>query len=259
MCKSSDKVYAWVCMLSFMKSANTIISQLLFDWIVREKKCKKKLIEPTLEMAQPYENNDSKQYTLECNDCNDDDNRDNENEKANESIDDVHHLKFETTVVSSQKPIGWKSVQSLQQQQHQQHQPHQQQQHQQQTTVTYQRNGHSRNPSSINGITIATQVIQPPPNKPDAIQNLLKLIRFRSDYDECDEKSKNRQICGIREARLFSKCLCLFITRPPSTISHRMQSHTLSKRIEKIKVPFNRIEMRIRGVKYNDFNLKYYL
>lgn len=75
----------------------------------------------------------------------------------------------------------------------------------QQTTVSVHRNGHSRNPSSINGITIATQVIQPPPNKPDAIQSLLKLIRFRSDYEECDEKSLNRQICGIREARLISK------------------------------------------------------
>lgn len=75
----------------------------------------------------------------------------------------------------------------------------------QQTTVSVHRNGHSRNPSSINGITIATQVIQPPPNKPDAINSLLKLIRFRSEYEECDEKSQNRQICGIREARIFSK------------------------------------------------------
>lgn len=154
-------------------------------------------------MAQPYENDDSKQHTRECNDYYEDD----DGGKVNESIDNVHNLKFETTVVSSAKPIGWISAQppSQPQHQHQQHQPHQ---HQQQTTVIYQQNGHSRNPSSINGITIATQVIQPPPNKPDAIQNLLKLIRFRSDYDECDEKSKNRQICGIREARLFSKCLC---------------------------------------------------
>lgn len=145
-------------------------------------------------MAQSCENDDSRQHTLECNDCDDDAVND---KKANGSLDDVRHLKFETTVVSSPKPIGWMSVQPQSQQQHQ-------------TTVNYQRNGHSRNPSSINGITIATQVIQPPPNKPDAIQNLLKLIRFRSDYDECDEKSKNRQICGIREARLFSKCLVLF-------------------------------------------------
>lgn len=157
-------------------------------------------------MAQSYENADSKEHTMECNDCNDDGN----NETVNESDGVVHHLKFDTTVVSSpSNPSEWKST-IAQPPSHQQHQPppHQQQQ-QQQTAVTYQRNGHSRNPSSINGITIATQVIQPPPNKPDAIQNLLKLIRFRSDYDECDEKSKNRQICGIREARLFSKCFCL--------------------------------------------------
>lgn len=76
--------------------------------------------------------------------------------------------------------------------------------HQQTTTVSYTRNGHSRNPSSINGITIATQqVAQPPPNKPDAIDSLLKLIGFRGAID--DEKANNKQICGIREARLFSK------------------------------------------------------
>lgn len=75
----------------------------------------------------------------------------------------------------------------------------------QQTTVNYHRNGHSRNPSSINGITIATQVIQPPPNKPDAINNLLKLIRFRSDCEESEERSASRKICGIQEARLISK------------------------------------------------------
>lgn len=162
----------------------------------KSKNCTKKLIEPTSEMAQSSENYDSRQHTLDSNDCDDDGVND---KKANESVDDVRHLKFETTVVSSPKPIGWMSVQ-----------PQSQQQHQTVTVVTSQRNGHSRNPSSINGITIATQVIQPPPNKPDAIQNLLKLIRFRSDYDESDEKSKNRQICGIREARLFSKCLVSF-------------------------------------------------
>lgn len=75
----------------------------------------------------------------------------------------------------------------------------------QQTTVSYSRNGHSRNPSSINGITIATQVIQPPLSKPDAIDNLLKLIRFRSDYEDNNEAMRNQQICGIRETRLISK------------------------------------------------------
>lgn len=166
-------------------------------------------------MAQPYENDDSKQHTFDCNDYDAADDDNNET-KVNKSDDDVNHLKFETTVVSSPKPgiIAWKPAQPPQSQQ-------QQQPHHHQTTVTYtQRNGHSRNPSSINGITIATQVIQPPPNKPDAIQNLLKLIRFRSDYDECDEKLKNRQICGIREARLFSKFLfvcvsvCVFCSHP---------------------------------------------
>lgn len=84
-------------------------------------------------------------------------------------------------------------------------QPQQQQQHQQ-TTANNHRNGHSRNPSSINGITVAAQTIQLPPNKPDAINNLLKLIRFRSDANEFTAKSENpTQICGIREARLISK------------------------------------------------------
>lgn len=107
----------------------------------------------------------------------------------------VLYPKLDATAVSSSKSIG---PQSNTQQQAQSVL--------QQTTVTYHRNGHSRNPSSINGITIATQVIQPPPNKPDAINSLLKLIRFRSeDYEECDEKSENRQYCGIREARLISK------------------------------------------------------
>lgn len=77
--------------------------------------------------------------------------------------------------------------------------------HQQTTTVSYTRNGHSRNPSSINGITIAAQQVAPsiPPNKPDAIDSLLKLIGFRGEIE--DEKANSKQICGIREARLFSK------------------------------------------------------
>lgn len=100
------------------------------------------------------------------------------------------------------------SLNAAQQQlQLQQHQKQQQQQQQscapQQTAVSYRSNGHSRNPSSINGITITTQVIQPPPNKPDAINNFLKIIRFRSE--DGDEKSKNPQFCGIREARYISK------------------------------------------------------
>lgn len=74
----------------------------------------------------------------------------------------------------------------------------------QQTTAIYHRNGHSRNPSSINGITIA-QVMQPPLNKPDTIDSLLKLIRFRSNYGDCDDNAKNRPLCGIRERRLISK------------------------------------------------------
>lgn len=79
----------------------------------------------------------------------------------------------------------------------------------QQTTATiYHRNGHSRNPSSINGITIA-QVMQPSLNKPDTIDSILKLIRFRADFTDtsadCAKDAKNRQICGIREARLISK------------------------------------------------------
>lgn len=118
---------------------------------------------------------------------------------------DAIYPKLDTTVVSSIKSIVSQS--NVQQQQSPPLLSSQQTQScvLQQTTVSVHRNGHSRNPSSINGITIATQVIQPPPNKPDAINNLLKLIRFRSSYDECDEKSKNRTKCGIREARLFSK------------------------------------------------------
>lgn len=95
------------------------------------------------------------------------------------------------------------SLNAAQQQQQQlQHQKQQQQQQQscapQQTAVSYRSNGHSRNPSSINGITI-----QPPPNKPDAINNFLKIIRFRSEDGE--EKSQSPQFCGIREARYISK------------------------------------------------------
>lgn len=159
-------------------------------------------------MAKPIENIDLN-YTSDNHYCDDDD-------VDNVESDVVHYPKLIDTTV---KPIVQQTNNALmQQQQHQQQPPPQQQQppssHQsttkscvlQQTTVSVHRNGHSRNPSSINGITIATQVIQPPPNKPDAIQSLLKLIRFRSDYEECDdEKSQNRQICGIREARLISK------------------------------------------------------
>lgn len=78
------------------------------------------------------------------------------------------------------------------------------------TAISYHRNGHSRNPSSINGITIA-QVMQPPLNKPDAIDLLLRLIRFRDSYNDgyencaANDVKKQRQICGIREARLISK------------------------------------------------------
>lgn len=144
-------------------------------------------------MANPEENIDSN-HAVDGQDCDDTNKDDPEN---------VHYVKFETTVVSSSKPIPPQS--------NAQQQPPLPQQ--QQTSVTYHRNGHSRNPSSINGITIATQSIQPPPNKPDAIHNLLKLIRFRSDYDECDEKTKNRQICGIREARLFSKWILKIFDR----------------------------------------------
>lgn len=133
-------------------------------------------------MTQITENADSK-HTEEIHEC-DIENRVESNPKLG------------TTVVPPSKSI---TIQSSAQQQQQQQQQHQQ------TTINNQRNGHSRNPSSINGITIAAQVIQPPPNKPDAIHNLLKLIRFRSDFDERDEKSKNRQTCGIREARLISK------------------------------------------------------
>lgn len=111
-----------------------------------------------------------------------------ENEKPFQT-NDVFYPKFGGIIDSSIKPI---TNQTTNIQQHQQ------------TTINHHRNGHSRNPSSINGITIAGQTIQPPLNKPDAIQNFLQLIRFRSD--ECDENSKNHsKICGIREARLISK------------------------------------------------------
>lgn len=159
-------------------------------------------------MAKPIENLDLKQQHTYDNHCDDD-------EEDNVESDVVHFTKFVDTTV---KPISLQQSNNVIH--HQQANlpaslpssqppppplPSTQSCVLQQTTVSVHRNGHSRNPSSINGITIATQVIQPPPNKPDAIQSLLKLIRFRSDYEECDEKSQNRQICGIREARLISK------------------------------------------------------
>lgn len=175
---------------------------------IREKKRKEiyKSIQNNLKekknMANPIENIDLN-YTSDNHYCDDDD-------ETNVESDAVHYPKlFDTTG----KPIVQQTNNALMhqlQQQPPQQSPSSQSTTKscvlQQTTVSVHRNGHSRNPSSINGITIATQVIQPPPNKPDAIQSLLKLIRFRSDYEECDdEKSENRQICGIREARLISK------------------------------------------------------
>lgn len=109
---------------------------------------------------------------------------------------DLYPKLDNTTIISSTKTVVPQSNATPQQQQSCVLQ---------QTTVSVHSNGHSRNPSSINGITIATQVIQPPPNKPDAFNSLLKLIRFRSDYEEHNEKSQSRQICGMREARIFSK------------------------------------------------------
>lgn len=75
----------------------------------------------------------------------------------------------------------------------------------QQTTVSYSRNGHSRNPSSINGITIATQVIQPASlnNKPDAKEALLRFIPFRNDPFQSNEQ---KRVCGNREFRFLCKC-----------------------------------------------------
>lgn len=153
-------------------------------------------------MAKPIENIDLNN-TSDNHYCDDDD-----DDVDNVESDVVHYPKLVDTTV---KPIVQQmNNASMHQQQPPQQLPSSQSTTKscvlQQTTVSVHRNGHSRNPSSINGITIATQVIQPPPNKPDAIQSLLKLIRFRSDYEECDdEKSQNRQICGIREARLISK------------------------------------------------------
>lgn len=74
----------------------------------------------------------------------------------------------------------------------------------QQTTVSYTRNGHSRNPSSINGITIATQVIQPATlnNKNDAKETLLRFIPFRNDFEDNNEK---KRLCGNREIRFICK------------------------------------------------------
>lgn len=79
----------------------------------------------------------------------------------------------------------------------------------QQTTVSYSRNGHSRNPSAINGITIATQVIQPATlnSKPDAKATLLKFIPFRGDFN--DNNDDKRRLCGNREIR----CICKEIFR----------------------------------------------
>lgn len=151
-------------------------------------------------MAKPVENLDLK-HTHDNHECDD-------NDEDNVESDVVLYTKIVDTIA---KPMAVQSNNGTMQHQQQtppppsSHQPPTQSCVLQQTTVSVHRNGHSRNPSSINGITIATQVIQPPPNKPDAIQSLLKLIRFRSDYEECDEKSQNRQICGIREARLISK------------------------------------------------------
>lgn len=122
-----------------------------------------------------------------------------------ENIDDENNennhcdSKFETTIVptSISVPNGQQTQTCVLQQTT--------------TAISYHRNGHSRNPSSINGITIA-QVMQPPLNKPDTIDSLLKLLRFRDSYkdgyENCadiDVEKKQRQICGIREARLISK------------------------------------------------------
>lgn len=54
---------------------------------------------------------------------------------------------------------------------------------------------HSRNASSVsrnsrNAVTFAVQ----PPNKPDAVDSLLKIIGLRSNY----EKSKEKKICFVR-------------------------------------------------------------
>lgn len=142
----------------------------------------------------------------------------NKNSNGGCDIDDSNRNEsgaLYPSLVSSSKPLTSASPPpaapvAAQQQLHsaQQHQPQQQQQQScglQQTAVSYRSNGHSRNPSSINGITTTTQAFQPPPNKPDAINNFLKIIRFRSECEDNDEKSQNRQICGIREARLISK------------------------------------------------------
>lgn len=79
----------------------------------------------------------------------------------------------------------------------------------QQTTVSYSRNGHSRNPSSINGITIATQVIQPATlnSKPDAKATLLKFIPFRGDFDDTNKE----RLCGNREIRCACKDIFGFL------------------------------------------------
>lgn len=51
---------------------------------------------------------------------------------------------------------------------------------------------HSRNPSVVsrNAVTFAT----PPPNKPDAVDSLLKIIGLRTN----NEKSKQKKICFVR-------------------------------------------------------------
>lgn len=110
--------------------------------------------------------------------------------------------------IKNSNEIDWiypplKDVQAAEQQLQQLQQQQQQSCVLQPTTVSHRSNGHSRNPSSINGITIATQVIQPPPNKPDAINYCLNIFQFH--HSEGNEKFPKRQICGIREARLFSK------------------------------------------------------
>lgn len=55
---------------------------------------------------------------------------------------------------------------------------------------------HSRNPSSIAGGMCST----PPPNKPNAVDSLLKIIGLR----DANGKSTRPKLCGAREARIIS-------------------------------------------------------